>query len=143
MAMLSDGLVIPLPRSQRRYLDLKRPSPLRTTSCPSSPTTATSLVPSPDSFKSTLTDVSYKFPHPPVVAPFDLDLLHFVLAPLPPRVSHLHIQACVRGLARCHLRCRRQTTGPRSHLLGSIRAKQSLSRLLSPSTTVFSSSFPV
>ena len=68
--MLSDGFVIPLPRSQRRYLYSKRPSPLRTTSCPSPPTTATSLVPSPDSFKSTLTDVSYKFPHPPILSPF-------------------------------------------------------------------------
>ena len=46
---------------------------------------------------------------------------HIVLAPpIPPRLSHLHIQARVRGSA---LRCRRQTTGSRSHLLGSIPAE--------------------
>lgn len=67
--MPSEGLVIPLPRSRRRYLYSKWPSSLRTTTRSSSPTTATSLVPFPDSFKLTLTDFSYKFPHPPILTP--------------------------------------------------------------------------
>ena len=33
------------------------------------PTTTTSPVPSPDSFRLTLMDVSYKFPHPPILTP--------------------------------------------------------------------------
>ena len=66
---------------------------------PHPPITITSPVPSPDLFSLMFTDVSYKFPHP-----FQFPL-HFILAPLPPCLSHLQIQACVCGSACCHLHC--------------------------------------
>ena len=97
---------------------------------PHRPPAAThSLVASPDSVRLTFTDVSYKFPQPPILTPWFLhpsNLVRLILRFKPAFV--------VWNVGHLHHRC--QTTSSRSRLRGSIPADRAFSRLSSPNTTV-------
>ena len=109
MTMLSEGLVSPLPRTRRRYLYSKRHPSLH-----AQPAHRPLTTPSPELSRLAFIDVSYNYP--------------LVLAPLPPRLSHLRISVHLRDSELCRQCHQRLTTSSHCLLRGSIPAKQLSSR---------------